>query len=240
MANPFFQFKYFTVYHDRSSLKVSTDSCLFGAWIADKISGSQLAIGRALDIGAGTGLLMLMLAQRFAGNIDGIEIDQDSYEQATENIRTSSWHDRLHLFHHDIKLFELPHQYDLIISNPPFFEGDLKSTASKSNIAKHDEGLTLNDLLGVVDRNLTAKGKLAVLLPYHRMTYFEELAAGYTLFVSDKLVVRQTANHPYFRCCLLLTRKEEMPHTESLTIRETGDVYTERFAMLLKEYYLYL
>lgn len=241
MANSYFQFKQFTVYHDRSSLKVSTDSCLFGAWVAIKISGSPLAIGRVLDIGAGTGLLMLMLAQRFAGNIDGIEIDKDSYEQATENIRASPWYNRLHLFHHDVKLFEMPHQYDLIISNPPFFEGDLKSGVLKNNLARHDEGLTLNDLLEVVDRNLTAKGRLAVLLPYHRMDYFEELAAGYRLFVSDKLVAQQTTNHPWFRSLLLLQRGDkEMTRTEHIAIRENGDTYSNRFTELLKDYYLYL
>ena len=116
MANPYFQFKQFTVYQDRSTLKVTTDSCLFGAWIAGRMSRRQLAIHKALDIGAGTGLLMLMLAQKFAGTIHGIEIDQDTYEQATENIKASPWNDRLHLFHHDIKLFELPHQYDLIFT----------------------------------------------------------------------------------------------------------------------------
>ena len=241
MANPYFQFKQFTVYHDRSSLKVSTDSCLFGAWVAARIGSSPLSVSRALDIGTGTGLLMLMLAQQFAGNIDGIEIDHDSFEQATENIQASPWHNRLHLFHHDVKLFALPHQYDLIISNPPFFEHDLKSGTLKNNLAKHDDGLTLNDLLEVVDRNLTAKGLFAVLLPYQRTGYFEELAAGYHLFVSDKLSARQTPNHPWFRSMLLFSRSDKgIAHETELTIRDKGEVYSDAFITLVKDYYLYL
>src|SRR5437016_546981 len=136
MANSYFQFKQFTVHQERSTLKVSTDSCIFGAWVAEKSrelrfvdpsTGSGRTIPAALDIGAGTGLLMLMLAQQWNGAIDGIEIDKSAYEQALENIQASPWGNRLHLFNGDITSFALPGVYDLIISNPPFYEGDLIS-----------------------------------------------------------------------------------------------------------------
>src|SRR5450432_3276258 len=158
MPNNYFQFKQFTIYQDRCALKVSTDSCIFGAWVAKKVAGFEYHVSSCLDIGAGSGLLMLMLAQQFQGSIDGIEIDTASYEQAAENIAGSSWYNRLQLFHNDVKLFSLPHQYDLIISNPPFFEGDLKSVNPRYNFAKHNDGLTLQDLLQVTERNLSAKG----------------------------------------------------------------------------------
>lgn len=241
MPNNYFQFKEFTIYQEKSTLKVNTDSCVFGAWSAKKALQLEFHITRCLDIGAGTGLLMLMLAQQFPGPIDGVEIDKDSYEQAMENIKTSSWYDRLHLFHNDIKLFSALHQYDFIISNPPFFESHLKSAKQKNNFAKHDDGLTLLDLLEVVDRNLTARGYLAVLLPYHRSDYFEELAAGYELFVTNKLLMRQSPQHPYFRTALILNRKNKgLIKKEELTIRQTPVTYAPAFIALLKDYYLYL
>jgi tRNA1Val (adenine37-N6)-methyltransferase len=241
MPNNYFQFKEFTIYQEKSTLKVNTDSCVFGAWAAKKILHLEFHVDRCLDIGAGTGLLMLMLAQQFPGAIDGVEIDRDSYEQAMENIKTSSWYDRLHLFHNDIKLFSSLHQYDFIISNPPFFESHLKSAKPKNNFAKHDDGLTLSDLLEVADRNLTARGHLAVLLPYHRSDYFEELAAGYELFVTNKLLMRQSAQHPFFRTALLLNRKNKgLIKKEELTIRQTPVAYSPTFINLLKNYYLYL
>jgi tRNA1Val (adenine37-N6)-methyltransferase len=241
MPNNYFQFKEFTIYQEKSALKVNTDSCVFGAWSAKKLLQWEFHTSHCLDIGAGTGLLMLMLAQQFPGPIDGVEIDRDSYEQAMENIKTSAWYDRLHLFHNDIKLFSSLHQYDFIISNPPFFESHLKSPKQKNNFAKHDEGLNLSDLLEIADRNLTARGHLAVLLPYHRSDYFEELAAGYELFVTDKLLMRQSAQHPFFRTALLLNRKNKgLVKKEELTIRHTASTYSPTFISLLKNYYLYL
>ncbi len=241
MPNNYFQFKKFTVYQDRCALKVSTDSCIFGAWAAKKIAGVEHHMSGCLDIGAGSGLLMLMLAQQFQGTIHGVEIDAGSYEQATENIATSSWYNRLQLFHNDIKLFSVLHQYDLIISNPPFFEGDLKSANNRYNFAKHDEGLTLQDLLEVAERNLSSKGMFAVLLPYQRTEWFEQLAASYELFVTDKLSIRQSLEHPHFRTALILQRKNRgAVKKEELVIRQKPDVYTHAFISLLKDYYLYL
>jgi tRNA1Val (adenine37-N6)-methyltransferase len=241
MPNNYFQFKQFTIYQDRCALKVSTDSCVFGAWVAKKTGSFEYHVSRCLDIGAGSGLLMLMLAQQFPGSIDGIEIDAASYEQATENIAGSHWYNRLRMFHNDVKLFSLPYQYDLIISNPPFFEGDLKSVNPRYNLAKHHDGLSLQDLLQVAERNLSDKGVFAVLLPYHRTTHFEQLAAGYGLFVSDKLSMRQSLQHPHFRTALLLNRKNRgQAKKEELVIRQSPDVYSHTFIALLKNYYLYL
>jgi tRNA1Val (adenine37-N6)-methyltransferase len=241
MPNNYFQFKQFTIYQDRCALKVSTDSCVFGAWVAKKVGGFEYHVSRCLDIGAGSGLLMLMLAQQFPGSIHGIEIDAASYEQATENIAGSSWYNRLQLFHDDIKLFSVPHQYDLIISNPPFFEGDLKSVNPKYNFAKHNDGLTLQDLLEVTARNLSDKGVFAVLLPYHRTAWFEQLSVSYGLFVTDKLSIRQSVQHPYFRTALMMSKKNNgVIKKEELVIRQSPEVYSYPFIALLKNYYLHL
>ncbi len=239
--NNYFQFKQFTIYQDRCALKVTTDACILGAWVAKKVSGIEHHLTGCLDIGAGSGLLMLMLAQQFPGSIDGVEIDGPSYEQATENIAASPWYNRLQLFHKDIKLFSVPQRYDLIISNPPFFEGDLKSVNNRYNFAKHNDGLTLQELLEVAEKNLSARGRFAVLLPFHRVAWFEQLAATAELFVCDKLLVLQTLDHPHFRAVLMFTRQRtNHVTTEQLVIRQSSDVYTFGFKALLKEYYLHL
>src|SRR4026209_1473778 len=122
MPNNFFRFKQFTVHQEQCTMKVCTDSCITGAWVADYILRNQLQVLNCLDIGTGTGLLALMLAQKTGMLIDGVEIDNDAFVQATENFADSPWEKRLHSFHADITTFPTSKEYDLIISNPPFFE----------------------------------------------------------------------------------------------------------------------
>jgi len=236
MANSYFQFKQFTVHQDRSTLKVSTDSCIFGAWVAERATPT-----RALDIGAGTGLLMLMLAQQWNGPIDGIEIDKSAYEQALENIQASPWGNRLHLLNGDITSFALPAAYDLIISNPPFFEGDLTSPTRHKNLAKHDAGLTLEALLNAVDRCAAPSARLALLLPFHRVDYFKGMAAARGWQTAQQLLVRQTPSHDYFRAALWLEKQYTgAVVTETLVIHEADRIYSDRMKALLQPYYLYL
>lgn len=241
MPNPYFQFKSFTVYQDRCALKVSTDSCVFGAWVANKLAYSRHHLNACLDIGAGTGLLMLMIAQQFPGLIDGVEIDKNSCEQASENIAASPWHSRLRVFNSDVKLFSLPQRYDVIVSNPPFYEGDLKSANQRYNFAKHDAGLTLKDLAEFAERNLSEKGLFAVLLPSQRASFFIGLAASHGLFPVQQLDIRQTTKHPSFRTAFILQREQAKDILkEEIIIRLNADTYTKEFIGLMKEYYLYL
>jgi len=238
MGNSYFQFKQFTVHQDRSTLKVSTDSCIFGAWVAEKsrlpANGSRL-----LDIGAGTGLLMLMLAQQWNGPIDGIEIDKSTYEQALENIRASPWAGRLRLFNADITSFALPPVYDLILSNPPFYEGDLTSPTAHKNLAKHDAGLTLQALLEAVDRCAAPAARLALLLPFHRVDYFKGIAAARGWRTVQQLLVKQTPAHDYFRAALWLEKQYTgATASETLIIHEADRVYSHRMTALLQPYYL--
>ncbi len=241
MPNSYFQFKQFTIHQDRSALKVSTDSCIFGAWVAG-MSCELRAMShepRVLDIGAGTGLLMLMLAQQWDGAIDGIEIDQSSFEQANENIQASPWGDRLRVLPGDIKSAALPAVYDLIISNPPFYEGDLTSPAKHKNLAKHDAGLTLEALLEAVGKHSAPGGRLALLLPSRRADYFRQLATGRGWQPVKELLIRQTVRHPYFRAALLFQKDYNgTVSTETLTIHTSERVYTAEMEALLKPYYL--
>lgn len=240
MSNNYFQFKQFTVQQEKAALKVSTDSCLFGAWVAEEVRGTKYEVRSTLDIGAGSGLLMLMLAQKSEALIDGIEIDEPSYEQAKENVKASVWKERLQLFYADVKQFSFSKKYDLIISNPPFYEGDLKSGVAHRNVAMHDEGLKLDELVMIADKNMAEKGSFAVLLPYVRAERMIELAKAVNLHLQTHVLVKQTVKHGYFRSMLLFSRNKTEPALKELAIKDENNQYTNEFVSLLKDYYLYL
>jgi len=221
-------------------MKVCTDACLFGAYVASAIVNEKFAVKNSLDIGAGTGLLSLMLAQKINGHIDAVEIDEPAYLQANKNFEQSPWKERLAIFNTDILHFDAGKKYDCIISNPPFFEGDLKSDNSHKNAAKHDITLTLQPLLKIAKYHLKEDGFFALLLPYHRISFCFEQAKGLGLYCSKKILVKQTPAHDYFRGILFLSRQPTAGHTEAIIIKNEKGDYTERFIELLKDYYLYL
>src|SRR6516164_6086064 len=129
MPNPYFQFRQFIIRQDRCTMKVATDSCILGAWIADRIGNSK----NVLDIGTGTGLQMLMLAQKNKIKIDGIELDPEAWQQAKENLEGSSWKDQFEIYCGDARAYSFTKKYDFIICNPPFYDGDLVSASEKEN-----------------------------------------------------------------------------------------------------------
>lgn len=237
MPNTYFQFKQFTVYQDQSAMKVCTDACILGAWFAEKISSYTYV----LDIGSGTGLLMLMLAQKMKSQIHGIEIDLSSFKQLKDNISKSGWKDKLRAFVGDARNYSFPDQYDFIISNPPFFTGDLKSDDERINLARHDSGLKLDELLTVIDKNLSPDGSFGLLLPTHRIREFEEMAASKGFYLLEKLLVRQTSFNEAFRGVLHFARKKVEPQEfHELIIHSGKGRYTPEFVDLMKDYYLYL
>src|ERR1700761_704251 len=206
MSNPYFRFKQFTIYQDRCAMKVCTDACILGAWFADKAP----AWSSVLDIGSGTGLLMLMLAQKHKGDIRGIELDLECFRQLQENIGQSPWRQKLRVFPGDARSFSFPGKFDFIISNPPFYENDLPAVTEAANLARHSKELTLSELLEVIDANLSPQGSFGVLLPYHRTAWFEELAfSRYGFSLVEKLLIRQTPRHDFFRSILYFSRHRE-------------------------------
>jgi tRNA1Val (adenine37-N6)-methyltransferase len=219
-------------------MKVCTDACLFGAYIAETLQ--SLPVNNILDIGAGTGLLSLMLAQKTTPAIDSIEIDAAAFAQAKENIAQSVWKEKITIFNKNVLQFESGKKYDCIISNPPFFEADLKSDDEKKNFAKHDTSLTLIDLLKIIDNHLTAEGFFALLLPYHRSNYFEEAAAQLNFHLTKKLLIKQTPKHNYFRVILIFCRNKSAAKQSELIIKNENGSYSYEFTKLLKDYYLYL
>ena len=238
MPNPWFQFKQFTVRQDRCAMKVCTDACILGAWFAEKVPPWS----RVLDIGSGTGLLMLMLAQKQKGEIEGIEIDLNAYRQLQENIGNSPWTSMLKAYPGDARSFSFGEKFDFIITNPPFYEGQLRASGTASNLARHSSELTLTELLAVIDANLTSDGAFGILLPFHRSEAFAATAlAAYGFSLREKLLIRQTPGHDFFRSILYFSRlPERSTATSELTIKDQWGVYTEDFVRLMRDYYLYL
>jgi len=221
-------------------MKVCTDACIFGAFIAAQINKRQLGTGNLLDIGTGTGLLSLMAAQKTEGNIDAIEIDKAAYQQAIINFEQSPWRRRLTIHNIDALQYAPGKKYNCIISNPPFFEGDLKSANSKKNAAKHDTTLSLEQLLDIVARNLSPQGFFAVLLPYHRVGYFIETANAANFFLNQQLLIQHTRLHPFFRGILFFSQTKTVVTTNELAIKNEKGSYTPEFIELLQDYYLHL
>jgi tRNA1Val (adenine37-N6)-methyltransferase len=240
MANNYFQFKQFIVRQDKAAMKVCTDACLFGAWAASKVENGKSKVENILDIGAGTGLLSLMLAQKTNAQIDAVEIDEDAALQAQENFSDSQWKERLALYKTPIQHFNPSCAYDVIVSNPPFFIQSLKSDLHQKNLAKHTESLSYDDLLVNALKLLKPKGKFFLLLPFEEFKRFETIAAQ-QLYLVEKTDVQQTTKHNFFRTMGVFTKQKskEFIH-KTISIKDEHHNYTPRFIELLKDYYLYL
>ena len=224
-------------------MKVTTDSCLFGAWVAYQINKEGVSIHNCLDIGTGTGLLTLMLAQKINAAFDAIEIDKNAAEQALENVAASPWKNRITLWQQDAKEIQDKKTYDVIISNPPFYENELKSENNQKNIAHHSEQLTLSDLLQVIKKKLNPDGIFFLLLPVKRNDEIKPLLQQNGLAIRQLTFVRQSLQHDYFRVMLcgknIGVQPKEIKINE-MAIKQNNGEYTQEFSALLKDYYLYL
>ncbi len=235
MANSYFKFKQFRVEQAQCAMKVCTDSCVFGAYV--NVEGAT----RILDIGTGTGLLALMAAQRTQASIDAVEINAEAQAQATENFAVSPWANRLTL--HPVSLQEFAkynrQQYDVILSNPPFFLASLKSDNAAKNTAKHTGDLLFEDILAFAQQHLTEQGKLYLLLPPAEAAHFAELATEHNLYLAETLEVYTRVGGKCIRHIQTFTSPPATPLVKQLFIREADAVtYTSEFVKLLKAYYL--
>jgi tRNA1Val (adenine37-N6)-methyltransferase len=240
LPNTYFSFKQFTVHQDKCAMKVCTDACILGAWTAEKISEFHVHPQNILDIGAGTGLLSLMLAQKSRAVIHAIELNEDAAAQAKENFEMSRWKERLFLYHTSIQQFPAGLKYDWIISNPPFFEDDLQSDNHAKNSAKHDTTLTLSELLKAISIHLDGEGFASLLIPWHRTAYLQMLAESEGLFIKDMLQLRQSPGHGFFRTLVILSKRVVDLQAAELTIHDAHRHYSPAFTKLLKDYYLRL
>jgi len=238
MANPYFRFKQFTVYQNDCPLKVCTDACLFGAWVTHYLpAGFAETI---LDVGTGTGLISLMLAQSTSGLIDAVEINQVAARQAAVNFNQSPWSKRLRIHEVDFIDFISAKPFGLIISNPPFFEQSLRSTDEAKNAAKHDSTLQLSTLIEKAATHLSAIGQLALLLPWSRQEEAINLAEKQSLYLQRQVAVRPHPEKDFFRSMLLFSKKRADNQCENITIRLRENEYSPEFITLLRPYYLNL
>lgn len=235
MPNSHFQFKQFRIEQDQAGMKVTTDGCLFGALIdADQE-------GPILDIGTGTGLLSLMLAQRTKAIIDAIEIDADVAKQASENMAASSWSVRLVAHQTSLQNFEPKKKYKQIISNPPFFKGNSPSSSKKRNIAIHSDLLPMGNLLERSLNLLDQNGSLWLMYPPHEMSIFIDKAVDKGLYLQKQtLVTNRPGEIPIRSVCSFAQIQPLSPIKTKLSIRRENNEYTEEFKVLLKDYYLHL
>lgn len=242
MANAYFTFKQFTVKQDKCGMKVCTDACLFGAWVASLLQKSKIEAENLLDIGSGTGLLSLMLAQKSNAKIIAIDIDNAAAIQSKENFEASPWHHRLKIVNKHIEQFVPEQLFDFIICNPPFFKNDIPSINAKNKIARHEGSLTLKTILGRMAELIEpVNGKVAILLPYHRLDELKQLVSESGLCIYNLMKIRQSVSHGYFRLMALMGRDLSRECTEEeISIRDAEEKYTDAFSSLLKDYYLYL
>lgn len=237
--DPFFHFKQFSVTDDNSALKIGTDAVLLGVWA--NIEDAKTI----LDVGCGSGIIALMLAQRNPKikNIDAIDFHEGSIKDACENFRKSIWGDRLRAHHIAWEDFlkASQNQYDLIISNPPFFMDSLKSIKEKKNIAKHAETLNAEILISTVKDRLSSNGHLNMILPFEQIKEIKEFSFENKLSISRECQIFSKPNQKANRVLLELSKKEKPElKTSNLTIRNNDNSYTEEYKSLTKDFYLNL
>lgn len=231
-----FQFKQFTVNQDRCAMKIGTDSVLLGAWAS--LDHNPFSV---LDIGAGTGVLSLMIAQRSnAELIDALEIDSDAYEQCVENFEQSPWGDRLFCYHASLDEFtnEIDDQYDLIISNPPFYSEDSKTNIPERDLARFQDAMPFQHLLQCASKLLSENGLFSVIIPYKEELNFIQLASDFSLFPNRILHVKGAENTPIKRSLIEFSFLEKTVISSNLIIETERHNYTKEYIDLTKDFYL--
>jgi tRNA1Val (adenine37-N6)-methyltransferase len=213
MAEAVFRFKQFSVRHDHCAVKVGTDAVLLGAWT--DFPGAE----RILDIGTGCGVLALIAAQKnTTAMIDAVEIDDAAAEQASENFAESPWSARLRAHRMDVRRMKGGGSYDLIICNPPYYEGEAPSPNDRRSLAKHSGELSFVELPEVAGASLAAEGRLNVVLPLNRETQFVQLAVDHGLSPSRRCVVRYLASRPPKRVMLEMRRASVDRRDEEIVV----------------------
>lgn len=238
MSKPF-QFKEFTILQDKTAMKVGTDGVLLGAWCAvDKYPET------ILDIGAGTGVIALMLAQRCdAMTIDAVEIDAAAYEQTVDNFEKSDWADRLYCYNATFQefadeIYEEEETYDIIISNPPFYTDNFQTKYISRNKARFTTSLSFEDLINGVSKILSKNGVFNVIIPVKEKENFIALAQKKHLFVNKLCDVQGTPSSEVKRCLLAFSFHQKDQQQESLIIETKRHQYTEEYIQLTKDFYL--
>ena len=231
--NNWFQFKEFRIEQQNSAMKVGTDGVLLGAWTPVNNAA------RILDIGTGTGLIALMLAQRSSATVDAVEIDNLAFVEARFNFEQSPWQDRLKVFYSDFLMFAtlstVP--YDLIVSNPPFFIDSLKSDNAALTVARHNDTLSFYQLIAGARKLLSDTGRLCVIIPFTSCTEFRETARIRGFYLSQQTLVIPKAGRPAKRVLLEFTVQGGYPIDNELVILDKNGFYTDAYKTLTSPFY---
>lgn len=234
MRKPF-QFKQFSIKDENSALKVGTDAVLLGAYV--KLEN----IKSVLDIGCGSGIIALMMAQKSNSTIDAIDIDFESIQEAKVNFKNSPWSDQIIAIHTSLSDFvkQSNKKYDLIISNPPFFNNSLKSSSDRNNLSKHTSILNHEDLVFGVKNLIAPNGVFAVIIPFDQITSFLNIAFIEGFHCFQKLIIYPTPKKPANRVIIEFRSNRFNKSTEeNLTIRDESGNFTEQYKTLTSDFYL--
>lgn len=238
MSNPYFSFKKFTVFHDKCAMKVGTDGVLLGAWTQIRKDN------KALDIGTGTGLIALMLSQRSESrlSIDAIDIDESAVLQAKENVERANFEDSIRCIHSSLQNFAsaCKMQYDLIVSNPPYFISSLHSPLGQRTLARHTDSLPMIDFMRISAQLLSSNGHLSLIYPCNEKDLLIELAANEGLFVSRVTQVYPMPHLPVKRVLLEFSKTKKSVEVDDLVIEKERHIYTVEFTNLVRDFYLKL
>lgn len=229
-----FHFKSFSLHHHWSTMKVGTDAVLLGIWT------DLTTVKSVLDVGAGCGIISLLLACRAPLLVDAVELDADSFEEAKQNFLESPYADRLRIFHTDFNDFvpQVGEKYDLIISNPPFFINDLHSTDPRKRMARHTQTLTYERLLKGALELMNPEGKISVVLPYRESRLFLSLAKQAGLFVEKQMLIFPMLGKEPNRINILLGQQPVEEQTEKFMIRDENGKFTSQYVDFVKDYYV--
>ena len=235
MANPYFQFKQFTVWHDCCAMKVGTDAVLLGSWMP--VNGAS----RMLDVGCGCGLIALMAAQRNEqSRIVAVEIDGEAASQAKENVEKSPWSNRIDVVNTDIRTFQTEEKFDYIFSNPPYFVNSLKCPDKQRSIARHTDSLDFETLMQCIASLLKEDGEFSVVVPMEAIMSLKAAAISHKLYLSRETHVYTKPSAPAKRA--LLSFSPTMPKDtilpKQLVMHTHHREYTKEYENMVKDFYL--
>lgn len=236
MPNCFFDFKRFRVEQSGAAMKVGTDGALLGAWA--RLEGTE---ERILDIGTGTGVIALMMAQRCPrATVDAVEIDPDAARQAQENVLGSPWPERIRIHNQSIQDFaqQTDVRYDRILCNPPFFVRSLKAPDALRSMARHADTLSFDELARAVERLLASDGRFSTVYPTEEASVFQEIAKTKGLYLNRLMRVRGTPRVAFKRIFMGFSRRETAIEEKELTIETAPQQFTEDYMRLTSDFYL--
>jgi len=235
MSNPFFSFKQFTIYQENVAMKVTTDACILGAYAQSKQPK------KILDIGSGTGILSIMLAQRYkSAEVDGIESDLLSTNQAKSNVNACAWHDRIRIHHNRIQDYvkQINYKYDLIICNPPYYENQLKSVSQRKKRARHAIDLQFSDLAYAINKLIKEKGNFYTIVPCESFQRLKYELSFFRVMQFDYLEIFSIPGKPMNRIIGGFSKTRRKKIEKKLTLMNEMKEYSTFFKHLLRDFYL--